>query len=88
MNLFEPWSKWADIGVEYIEERHLQPSESERWPFAFEYSFKGGKDEDIAKVIYDNIGICFLYELVGDIAVEVDSVFGRKVVVRFSRVED
>ncbi len=78
------WKKFQDIGVEEVHERCAQ--ESLYYPLAFEYSFRGGSDEDIARLLYENVSTMCLYLLIGTEEVEVTGSFGGKHLIRFSRL--
>lgn len=78
------WSDWEVIGVTKIVEEHPQDKYS---PLTTELFVYGGKDEDVANLIFQKMPVYNTIFMVGNTVVEVES-FDMKYNVRFSRRED
>lgn len=72
-------------GASIIENRHWEPDADGRPPHSFEAVVSGGRDEDIARVLWESkpSGI----EPVGNVTAVVEDSQGEKQVVRFSRAK-
>lgn len=78
------WSDWGAIGVTKIIEEHPQ---DKYYSLTTELFVYGGRDEDVANLIFEKMPIAYTMFMVGNTVVEVDS-FGMKYNVRFSRREE
>lgn len=77
-----PWSKWEGIGVTQImEETHIG---SKYHPLNKELFFTGGKDEDIAEMIFNNASVVELLFMLGNTSVVIQRPYGNYEV-KFSR---
>lgn len=78
------WSDWEAIGVTKIIEEHPQ---DKYYPLTTELFVCGGKDEDVANLIFQKASVYNAMFMVGNTVVEVDC-FGMKHNVRFSRTKE